>query len=212
MLRAIFCLFLWSTTLWATTVYKPSLDEMLPTKWEILHVRIEEGKAHNFEFEGRQDVCGMSYKASVIERIWGSADFGTLTFDSWAALTVSHEYIIFVGEPVTVLPPGYKVASKPHNYPFVDSDSFQMCIKNLQGVLEGGTTFEFMPGLRDQEGNLEWLIKELTSPHIPESVKTMKTRCESEDNDETACDVISESVFIHWPSLRAFLLEKQKTQ
>ena len=211
MLRAIICLCISSTTLWATTIYEPTLEELLPTEWEILHLRIEEGKAHNFEYEDRVHACGMSYKASVVERIWGSGDFEELVFESSKALTVSHEYIIFVGIPDRVLPPGHKYVYKPELIPHFYTDSYQTCIENLE-EFSGGTAYEFMPGWRDEEGNLEWLKAELGYTKVPESVKTMKVRCESEDNDETACDITSESVFIHWPSLRLYLEERQLNQ
>ena len=209
MLRAMICLFLWSTTLWATTFIEPSLENMLPTDAEILHLRIEEGKAHNYVFEGRHGVCGISYRASVIERIWGTGDFDELLFESDNALRVSREYIVFVGKPRKELPPGQKVVFRPHIFPHIDSDQYKLCRKEILPELRGGTAFEFESTMRDEKGNLEWLIQEFSSPKIPQSVKTMKVICESEDNDETACDIIGQPVFIHWPSLRLYIEEQQ---
>lgn len=208
MLRAMICLFLWSTALGATTFMKPSLENMFPTDAEILHLRIEEGKAHNYVFEGRHGVCGISYRASVIERIWGTGDFEELVFESGTALRVSQEYIVFLGQPRKELPPGQKVVSRPHIFPHIDSDQYKLCRKEILPELIGGPAFEFEATMRDKKGNLEWLIKEFSSPKIPQGIRTMKVICESEDNDETACDIIGQPVLIHWPSLRLYIEEQ----
>lgn len=209
MLRAMICLFLWSTALGATTFTIPSLENMFPTDAEILHLRIEEGKAHNYVFEGRHGVCGISYRASVIERILGTGDFDELVFQSSTALRVSREYIVFVGKLRKELPPGQKVVSKPHIFPYIDSDQFKMCRNEILPELIGDTAFEFEATIRNEKGNLEWLVKEYSSLHIPQRVRTSKVKCVPEDNDETTCDLVGQPVLIHWPSLRLYIEEQQ---
>ena len=204
MLTSALCLL--PTSAWAVTLTIPSVDLVISSADAVAQVQILKAEVQNFEHDGERERCGVLYHAEVKEEVRGSPG-RLISFVSDSALATGAEYLLFFFTEQNVIPSDSAEAAR------LDPSwraEYQQCREKTGAHRIGGYPFEFYNAFVESDGQLAWLLKRYGLPVLPDSIKTMKLRCEADLPN--GCDRIGEPVLIHWPSFRSYLKEYDRAK